>query len=172
VRATKGELVLDGDRTTIRFERVLRHPVDRVWKAITEPGELAQWMLESAAIEPRVGGRIRYVSSPTPLVWVGRVLAWDPPRLYEHEMITEPDPRFAEHVGDATAIARWELAAEGRSTRLRVTFTGFSPRVAIGFAPGTEAFLERLSALLDGAALPDWTERFLAFRAAYGWRDE
>ncbi|HVK73042.1 MAG TPA: SRPBCC domain-containing protein [Kofleriaceae bacterium] len=168
----RGELVLDGDETLIRFERELRHAPARVWKAITEPGELAQWMLESAMIEPRVGGSLRYVSSPTPIVWVGKVLAWDPPHLYEHEMISEPDPRFGQHIGLERAIARWELAPTARGTRLTVTFRGFTRRVAIGFAPGTEAFLDRLDALLDAAPLPDWMERFVACRGAYGWEDE
>jgi uncharacterized protein YndB with AHSA1/START domain len=166
-----GELVLDGEETLIRFERELRHSPERVWQAITEPEELAKWMLGAATIEPRVGGALRYVSSPTPIVWIGKVLAWDPPHVYEHEMVSEPDPRWSEHIGVERAIARWELTPIATGTRLTVTFRGLSRRVAIGFAPGTEAFLERLDALLDGAPLPDWSERFVALRAAYGWEE-
>ncbi len=172
VKARRGELVLDGDETLIRFERELRHSPARIWGAITDPAELTQWMLAAATIEPRVGGALRYVSSPTPIVWVGKVLAWEPPRVYEHEMVSEPDPRWSEHVGTERAIARWELAPIPTGTRLTVTFRGLSRRVALGFAPGTEAFLERLGALVDGAPLPDWMERFTALRGAYGWEDD
>jgi uncharacterized protein YndB with AHSA1/START domain len=31
-----------GDLYVIRFERFLRHPVERVWAAITEPDQLRQ----------------------------------------------------------------------------------------------------------------------------------
>lgn len=87
-------------------------------------------------------------------------------------MVSEPDPRFSENIGMERAIARWELAPTETGTRLTVTFRGLTRRVAIGFAPGTEAFLERLSALLDGAPLPDWTERWIALRGDYGWEGE
>ena len=31
------------DQPRLNFERRLSHPVDRVWRAITEPDELGQW---------------------------------------------------------------------------------------------------------------------------------
>jgi uncharacterized protein YndB with AHSA1/START domain len=156
----KGEVLLDGDRATIIFRRLLGHPIDRVWRAITDPAELSEWMLGSAIIEPRAGGRIEYVSTPTPIVWYGKVLVWDPPRVYEHELNTDADPRWADHLGDERTVARWELEDRGGSTLLTLTFRGFVPRTAGGFAPGTHAFLERLEAHLAGAPLPDWARRF------------
>ena len=33
---------VDG-RPTLRFERTIDHPVERVWRAVSEPAELAQW---------------------------------------------------------------------------------------------------------------------------------
>ena len=38
-----GTLVTVDDRHVIRFERRLDHAVERVWRAITEPGELSNW---------------------------------------------------------------------------------------------------------------------------------
>ena len=29
--------------TTIRFDRRLRHPIERVWQALTDPDELRSW---------------------------------------------------------------------------------------------------------------------------------
>ena len=29
--------------TTVRFDRRLRHPVERVWEALTDPDELRSW---------------------------------------------------------------------------------------------------------------------------------
>jgi len=37
--------VLSGEqgRSVLRFERLLAHPPERVWRALIEPGELAHW---------------------------------------------------------------------------------------------------------------------------------
>ena len=40
-----GTVERDGARGMIRFERVLAHPVERVWEAITTPDGLAGWWL-------------------------------------------------------------------------------------------------------------------------------
>jgi uncharacterized protein YndB with AHSA1/START domain len=164
----RGSVVVDDDgRVTLIFQRLLRHSIDRVWLAVTTPDELAQWLLRSALIEPHVGGRIEYVSSPEPIVWFGRVLVWDPPRVYEHEFNTDPDPRFARHLQAERTIARWELASHGKSTLLTLRFKGFTPQVAAGFAPGLHAYLERLEAWLDQRPLPDWLARFEELRPLY-----
>ncbi|MEA2587510.1 MAG: hypothetical protein QOH66_437, partial [Actinomycetota bacterium] len=34
---------LDADRWTLRFERHLAHPVEKVWRALTEPEQLRSW---------------------------------------------------------------------------------------------------------------------------------
>lgn len=38
-----GTLETVDDRHTLRFERHLDHPVERVWRAITDPDELRHW---------------------------------------------------------------------------------------------------------------------------------
>lgn len=163
----KGDVIFDGDRTTIIFRRVLHHPIERVWRAITDPEELSEWMLGSARIDPRVGGTIEYVSAPTPIVWYGTILVWDPPRVYEHELNTDPDPRWSEHLGVERTIARWELEDQGEATLITLTFRGFTKSTATGFAPGTHAFLERLEAYLRQAPMPDWQTRFDELRPLY-----
>ena len=35
---------LDDGRHRLRFERHLRHPIDRVWRALTEPDEIEAWL--------------------------------------------------------------------------------------------------------------------------------
>lgn len=166
--AERGALTVDDDgRVTMVFRRVLRHPIERVWRAITTPSELCQWMLAAAVVEPHVGGRIEYVSSPDPIVFTGRVLIWDPPRVYEHEFNTDPDPRFVEHLEVERTTARWELAEHGQTTVLTVRFRGMTKRVAGGFAPGLQAFLERLEAHVDDRTLPDWRSRFDELRPLY-----
>ena len=33
------------DAETIRYERVFPHPIERVWRAITEPAEVREWFM-------------------------------------------------------------------------------------------------------------------------------
>ena len=164
----RGEVIVEGDRTTIIFQRTIQHSIDRVWEAITNPEDLSAWLVQSARVDARVGGRIEYVSTPTPFVWTGQILVWDPPRVFEHELNVDPQPQLAPHLLSAErTIARWELTAQGASTLLTLSYRGFSKPTATGFAPGTHAFLERLDAHLQGAPLPEWTQRFEELRAEY-----
>ena len=45
---------IDG-RPALRFERRLAHPVERVWRAVTEPAELAQWFVAPVPWTPALG---------------------------------------------------------------------------------------------------------------------
>lgn len=76
MNAADGTLeTLDG-RSRIRFERRLSHPVERVWAALTEPGEMRKWWATADELELREGGRftIRWLNgrstvSATRLPW-------------------------------------------------------------------------------------------------------
>jgi hypothetical protein len=47
----KGTLTIKGDRATIAFERRIRHPVQAVWEALTEPEHLARWYMTTAQLD-------------------------------------------------------------------------------------------------------------------------
>ena len=93
----QGQVVVEGDRATLIFERRLTHPIERVWAAITEPAQRDQWMGKTQ-IDAREGGFIETVASGPPVPpdlkrMTGRILVWDPPRVFEHEwhqQIIEP----------------------------------------------------------------------------------
>ena len=58
-----GKLIeLEGDMVGVRFERRLAHPLERVWRAITEPDELAKWFPAKPRIEGerRVGAKLQF----------------------------------------------------------------------------------------------------------------
>ena len=75
---------------SLRFERDLNHPIDRVWAAITEPHEIEAW-LARAEIDLREGGRVRLEWLNTDengqryehAVATGTVARLEPPRLIE-----------------------------------------------------------------------------------------
>ncbi|HEY9679037.1 MAG TPA: SRPBCC domain-containing protein [Drouetiella sp.] len=48
------------DATTIKFERILPGSVEQIWKYISEPELLNQWLCTSARIEPKHHARVEY----------------------------------------------------------------------------------------------------------------
>jgi uncharacterized protein YndB with AHSA1/START domain len=161
----KGTLVEDRDCATLTFRRVYRHPLEHVWDAIATPEGLREWLMcTSAIIEGRVGGRIELVSGPPAYHSTGRILAWEPPHVFEYEWNIAPVPEMphGEH-----AIFRFELTSEGDSTHLLVTYRRITKPTARGFLPGLHAFLDRLEAQLDRCPLPDFMDRLNQLRTEY-----
>lgn len=75
----RGTYVEYEGRPAVRFERTYRHPVGRLWAAISEPGELSHWFPASVALESRVGGKIEFTGDPHLESTVGSVLVFEPP---------------------------------------------------------------------------------------------
>jgi uncharacterized protein YndB with AHSA1/START domain len=166
VNNQKGTVTIEGGYATLRYERRLAHPREAVWKAITDPKELAAWFNTKAVIDGRNGGTIDFVSGPAGFHTTGRILVWDPPRVFEHEWHTAPHPQLPN--GEPEAVIHWKLARYGDSnTLLTVTFSRLTKSTALEFAPGIHAFLDRLAAQLDHRVLPDWTERYAAVKGSY-----
>jgi uncharacterized protein YndB with AHSA1/START domain len=55
-RSKNGTLV---DATTVRFERLLPGPIERVWDYVTRPELLSTWLCKTASMDVRSGGRIQ-----------------------------------------------------------------------------------------------------------------
>jgi len=73
-------LTLDDGRPAVRFSRDYDHPIDRVWRFVTEPGELAEWFPSRAEFDLRPGGTVRFSGDPNMPESTGTVLAVEEPR--------------------------------------------------------------------------------------------
>jgi uncharacterized protein YndB with AHSA1/START domain len=139
------------DGYQLRFERFLLHPVEKVWAALTNPAQRAQW-LAPGEIELTLGGRVSLAFTDGDGVIDGRVTAIAPPRLLEFTW-TDQDNDFG--------FVRWELVDDG-GTRLVLTHT--VPEAARGFGlpmlAGWHSLLDQLAALLEGQPLPSSGERW------------
>ena len=126
---------IDG-RPALRFERRLAHPVARVWRAVTEPDELAQWFVAPVAWTPALGETFEGEGQS------GEIVALEAPTLLRW---TWGDERYS-----------FELAADGDGCRLVFTHV-FDPSYgpAAQHAAGWETYLDRLEALLAGGALSE-----------------
>lgn len=159
-----GKLTFEGDYATLMFERRIPHPIQIVWDALTEPEHLARWYMTRARLDAREGGSIEYWSGPAQYHVTGKILAWQPPRLFEHEWNVEPQKGLPK---GEKSIVRWELTPDGEGTLLRITHKRLTRPTAIGFLSGIHAFLDRLENELDGAPLVDWATRVAEVRANY-----
>lgn len=161
----QGHITVEGEFATLEFERLLPYPPEAVWEAITEPDQLSDWYMTKAQIDGRVGGRVEFWTGPTQVHVTGSILAWDPPRLFEHEWLVETRPDFPK---GERATVRWEIIPEkGEASVLRLTHRHLSRRTAQTFAPGAHAFLEMLDAYLSKRPIPDWMSRVVELRPSY-----
>ena len=71
----EAELARFIDRFTVEYVRVFPHPIERVWRALTDADELGAWCMP-AKIDLRVGGAYAFQGED----W-GTILALEPPRL-------------------------------------------------------------------------------------------
>jgi uncharacterized protein YndB with AHSA1/START domain len=117
--------VTDTTATLPAIERTLElaAPPERVWRAITDPDELARWFPQSAQWELRPGGtgvfswegygdfpiRVEAVDSPRYLAW-----RWG--------LEVEIDPDASE---SATLVEWWLELRDGGGTMLRLRESGF-----------------------------------------------
>jgi uncharacterized protein YndB with AHSA1/START domain len=132
---------------TLRFERRLAHPVEKVWQAITEPEQLNQWFPSVVELELRAGAPINFtfpegVTLPegVPTTMIGEVVELEPPTL------------FAFYWGEDRLTFELEPAEEGSACRLRFTVVLDARDKAARDAAGWHVCLDALQRLLDGQA--------------------
>ena len=75
---TDGTLETIDGRPAVRFERQFAHSVERVWRAVSEPGKLERWFPAAADWTPAAGetfeaggknGEVLEVDAPHRLAW-------------------------------------------------------------------------------------------------------
>ena len=90
------------DNSTVKFERVLPGPIERVWSFLTESDKRAQWLC-SGDVEAEVDGKVemhfhntslsseediprpeKYRDMPEKMSFAGRVTRCEPPHILEH----------------------------------------------------------------------------------------
>lgn len=151
------QLSRDGGQVVGVMSRALEHPPATVWRMLTDPAKLPEW-LAPGRIEPRVGGaaRLDFVDSGT--VIDSRVTAYDEGRLLEYSWSSPDEPQRP---------VRWEIAPDGAGARLTLTLKtpqGEDPGRACA---GWEAHREMLEAALEGVPIKFPFDRFKAARDAY-----
>ena len=130
-----GDLITIDGRPALRFERRLDHPVERVWRAVTEPAELENWFVAAAPWKPEAGEVFEAMGER------GEITELEPPRVIAWTWGGE--------------LCRFELSPDGDGCVL-VFVHAFDDR-ALGaqHAAGWEVYLNRLDAHLAGRFLSE-----------------
>jgi uncharacterized protein YndB with AHSA1/START domain len=136
---------LDDGRYVLRYERQLRHPVEKVWEALTDPARVEEWWAR-ADIELAEGGRARFEWLNGDAVAEGRITRLEPPTSIEFDT-------------DIHGRLLWELAPEDDGTRLTLTVTAELPdEYLASVRAGWHVHIDFLADALDGRPVdwPNW----------------
>jgi uncharacterized protein YndB with AHSA1/START domain len=118
-----GELL---DDKTVRFERLLPGPIERVWSFLTASENRAKWLC-AGDVEGAVGGVVdmhfhnkslsvegdiprpeKYKDKPEKMSFVGKVTRYDPPNVLQHTW----------EFGDELSEVCYELTEQGDKVKL------------------------------------------------------
>lgn len=152
---------------TVRFQRVLPGPIERVWAHLTESEKRGKW-LATGTMEPCVGGRVelnfrhadltphaepapdKYRKREDGVTIHGRVTCCDPPRLLSYT--------WDEESGQASEVT-FELTPQGEDVLLVVTHRRLGDRATmVGVASGWHTHLGILIDRLHGVEpRPFWS---------------
>jgi uncharacterized protein YndB with AHSA1/START domain len=170
----EGIITADG---TVRFERLLPGPIERVWAYLTESDKRGTW-LASGPMDLHVGGAMELhfrhadlspVAEPVPEAYKkydctgfkARITRCDPPFLLSH---TWPDPA-SDH-----AEVTYELTSQGDKVLLTLTHRRLSREAMREVGGGWHTHLDILVDRLTDRAPPAFWRSFLAHRQRYDAR--
>jgi uncharacterized protein YndB with AHSA1/START domain len=143
------------DRPALIFERRLAHPIERVWRAVTDPAELAHWFPSRVSGQVAPGARLTFHFPDD-----------DMPSLEGEVIELEPPRRFAFTWGNDTLRIELDTLDDGCMLRLTCLFD--EPERAARDAAGWHVCLDRLEGHLGGAPAdapdseptPEWREAY------------
>lgn len=151
---------------TVRFQRMLPGPIERVWDYLTDSEKRGTW-LATGVMEQRAGGSVElhyhHADITTPgdappakfkhlekgFSFTGRVLRCEPPRLLSFTWGGAPDPN---------SEVTFELTPRGKEVLLTVTHRHLGDRASVlSHSAGWHTHLGILVARLTGTAVrPFW----------------
>ncbi len=135
----------NGPLFTLTVERRFAHPIEKVWRVVTEAGLLNQWFPCDVVGAWEVGARLDFnfrngEEEGLPEEYLhGEVLAVDEPRLLEYTW--------------GTHVMRYELVPDGDGCLLRLSESFDDASWGARNAAGWEMCIDTLQLVLDGAEL-------------------
>jgi uncharacterized protein YndB with AHSA1/START domain len=152
-----GGLRHTGDCFEARIVRMLEHDQAEVWKMLTDPSLLPQWLAPGDLSLSKGGlAKLNFLESGTDVESV--VTDVEPPRLIEYSW-SKP--------GEPDRPLRWEATAVEGGTRLSLTLRVPDNEDVARACAGWESHLEMLAAAMEGVPIKFPFEHFKTAREAY-----
>lgn len=129
----------------VTFELELRHPPAKVWRALTDPVLLTEWLLPVVGLELAPGKAFTLEAPPQP-GWDGKVAC----RFLEIE--AQRKLSWSWVVGDIDTVVTFTLAPTATGTRLSLVQSGFKPHQKQNFGGaryGWNLMAKKLADLLE-----------------------
>ena len=130
---------------SIHAEYDLPHPPNKVWRALTESGLLAAWLMPND-IRPTVGHRFTFKTQPMP-GWDGivhcEVLDVDPEKRLRYSW------RGGAESSRLDSVVTWTLTPTAQGTKLVLEHSGFLPRNAFAFDAMSKGWRGKMVDRLD-----------------------
>jgi uncharacterized protein YndB with AHSA1/START domain len=124
---------------TVAIERELPHPPEKIWRALTQPHLIEEWLMKTD-FTPIVDHRFKFTAD-----WGGvdcRVLAVEPNRTLTYTWA----------VYGRETVVTWTLTPTDAGTQLRMEHSGFTPdqpQAYNGAKAGWARFLASLEQVLE-----------------------
>lgn len=170
-----GELIAPD---TVRFERVLPGPIERVWQYLTESDKRATWLAAGEA-EQRAGGKIelhfhnaalseqpdieppeKYRDLPERMSFAGEVRRCEPPHTLVHTWVD----------GEDYSEVTFELTEQGSDVRLVLTHRRLKESELIGVCGGWHTHLDILGEVLNEQPVQPFWKRHSGLETEYEQR--
>lgn len=140
-----------GQTEAIAFRIDLPHARDKVWRCLTDPDLLRDWLLPAIGFRLEPGADFTLQADPQP-GWDGTV------RCRLLEVVPKTTLTWAWVVGDLDTVVRFTLSPTDGGTRLDIVQSGFRPDQKRNFGGaryGWRMMGERLEAVLAGMEDPE-----------------
>lgn len=133
-----GKISEENDGFKVVFDRILNHPIERVWDAITNPEQLKYWFTD-IEFEPIPGSKITFkFRDKGHTESFGEVVSMDPPNRFVWTWEGE--------------LAVWELVSKDEfSTELTFSYSKISGDYAVNVSTGFHDLLDLLMLRLAGS---------------------
>jgi uncharacterized protein YndB with AHSA1/START domain len=117
---TPADTTASSPTESLSFDFDLQHAPEKVWRALTDPALLAEWLLPVAGFRLEPGAAFTFKTQPQP-GWDGVVNC----RLLEAE--SQRKLSYAWVVGDIDTVVTFTLTPTASGTRLSLVQSGFRP---------------------------------------------
>jgi uncharacterized protein YndB with AHSA1/START domain len=125
---------------TLVVERVVPHPPEKVWRALTQTALLEDWLMKND-FKPTVGAKFAFRTQPMPH-WNGVVDC--------EVLAVEPHQRLSyswNAAGGLQTTVTWTLTAVEGGTRLRLEQSGFGPQDDNNYKGAADGWQRNIDAL-------------------------